>query len=95
MTPRNPSWVNIPIRVVLYSVLLTLMIFSASLLVGIAGVMIHARIRGIHPDLPFAYKHIALPVAIVAGVIIVVLSSVMEIRHYRQTKVLNSIERAG
>jgi hypothetical protein len=95
MATRNPSWVKIPLRVVLYSVLLTLMMFSASLLIGIVGVMIHARIRGIHPDLPFAYKHIALPVAIVAGVIILVLSSVMEIRHYRQMKVPNSIERAS
>jgi hypothetical protein len=95
MTPRNPSWVKIPFRVLLYSVLLTLMMFSASLLVGIVGVVIQARVRGVHPDLPFAYKHIALPVAIVAGAIILVLSSIMEIRHYRQTKVLNSIERAG
>ena len=40
MTPRNPSWVKIPIRVVLYSVLLTLMMFSASLLVGIPVLVI-------------------------------------------------------
>ena len=79
----------------MYTVLLTLMAFSASLLFGIVGVVVHAYIRGIRPDLPFAYKHIALPVAIVAGSIILVLSLIMEIRHYRQMKVLSGIERAS
>jgi hypothetical protein len=92
---RKPSWVKIPFRVVVYTTLLTLMTFSVSLLLGIIGVLIHAQLRGIRPDLPFAYKHIALPVAIVAGAIILVLSLIMEIRHYRQARVLAGIERAS
>jgi len=91
----QPSWIKIPVRVVLYTVLLTLMTFSVSLLFGIVGVLIYAHQRGIHPDLPFAYKHIALPVALVAGAIILVLSLIMEIRHYRQMKVLAGVERAS
>lgn len=79
----------------MYTVLLTLMVFSAALLFGIVGVVIHAYIRGIHPDLPFAYKHIALPVALVAGAVILVLSLIMEISHYRQSKVLSGIERTS
>jgi hypothetical protein len=71
------------------------MTFSVSLLFGIVGVLIYSHQRRIHPDLPFAYKHIALPVALVAGAIILVLSSIMEIRHYRQMKVLAGVERAS
>jgi hypothetical protein len=40
-----------------------------------------------------AYRRFALPVALVAGVIIFVLAIVMEIRHHRQTKTLSAIER--
>ncbi len=42
-----------------------------------------------------AYRHIALPAAMVAGVIIFVAAVVMEIRHYRQSKTLTAIERLG
>jgi hypothetical protein len=42
-----------------------------------------------------AYRQIALPMALVAGTIIFVLSLVMEIRHYRQVKALSAIERMG
>jgi hypothetical protein len=40
-----------------------------------------------------AYRLIALPTAVVAGSIIFVLALAMEIRHYRQSKTLNAIER--
>jgi hypothetical protein len=40
-----------------------------------------------------AYRFIALPMALVAGAIIFVLSVGMEIRHYRQAKTLSGIER--
>jgi hypothetical protein len=42
-----------------------------------------------------AYRMIALPMAVVAGVIIFVLSTAMEVRHYRQMKALASIERSS
>jgi hypothetical protein len=41
-----------------------------------------------------AYRVFALPAALVAGSIIFVLALAMEIRHYRQTKALDAIERA-
>ena len=57
--------------------------------------MIVSALRRIHPDMRMAYRQIALPMAMVAGAIIFLLSLVMEIRHYRQVKALSAIERMG
>ncbi len=91
--PRSPHWYAIPVRVLLATLIGTLLCFAVTLLFAILGTVITARLRGIHPDMRIAYRYIALPVAAVAGSIIFVLSLVMEIRHYRQTKVLATIER--
>jgi len=73
----------------------TLICFAVSLFIGILGTMIVSALRRIHPDMRIAYRQIALPMAMVAGAIIFVLSLVMEIRHYRQGKALSAIERMG
>jgi uncharacterized BrkB/YihY/UPF0761 family membrane protein len=91
--PRSPRWYGIPVRVFLATFLGTLLCFAVSLLVGIFGTIIVSAIKGIHPDMRIAYRTIALPIACVAGAIILVLSLVMEIRHYRQMKTLSGIER--
>jgi hypothetical protein len=52
-------------------------------------------LKQVAPDLPFAYRRIAFPCAITAGAIVLVLSLVMEIRHYRQRKALAGIERVS
>ena len=39
-----------------------------------------------------AYREIALPAAVVAGSIIFVLALIMEIRHYRQSRILAALE---
>jgi len=66
-----------------------------TLLLGIVGVVIVARVRGVHPDMTVAYRYIALPVAVVTGAIVLVLAVVMEIRHYRQAKTLAEIARVS
>jgi len=66
-----------------------------SLFIGILGTMVVSALRRIHPDMRIAYRQIALPMAMVAGAIIFLLSLVMEIRHYRQVKALSAIERMG
>jgi len=71
------------------------MCFAVSLLIGILGIVIISALRGIHPDMRIAYRLIALPIASVSGAIIFILSLIMEIRHYRQTKALSGIERMG
>jgi hypothetical protein len=42
-----------------------------------------------------AYREVALPAALVAATIILVLSLTMEIRHYRQSRALAEIARAS
>lgn len=92
---RSPRWYGIPVRVLLVTFIGTLLCFAVSLLLAILGTAIVSGIRGIHPDMQIAYRLIALPFALIAGAIILVLSVVMETRHYRQTKALSSIERMG
>jgi len=91
--PRPPRWYAIPIRVLLVTFIGTLIAFAASLLLGIVGIVILSALRHTNPNMTMAYRLIALPTAVVAGSIIFVLALAMEIRHYRQSKTLNSIER--
>lgn len=94
--PRpGPHWYGIFVRVVLVTFLVTLLTFAVSLLLAIIGVVGVAKARGATPYLPLAYRDVALPVACVVGTVALVTSLVMEVRHYRQAKALNSIERAG
>jgi hypothetical protein len=77
----------------LITFLVTLLSFAVSLLLGIVGIVIKARLRGLHPDMAGAYSHIAFPVAAAVGAAAFICASVMEIRHHRQAKALARIER--
>jgi hypothetical protein len=90
---RSPRWYGIPVRVLLVTFISTLLCFAVSLLLAIIGTVLVAAVRGVHPDLRIAYRQIALPIALVAGSIVFVLVWILEIRHYRQSKTLSSIER--
>jgi hypothetical protein len=92
-TARAPHWYTIPVRVALVTFIGTLLSFSVTLLFAIFGTVILAALHGTHPDMRIAYRHIALPIALVAGGIIFVSVLVMEIRHYRQVRTLTAIER--
>jgi uncharacterized membrane protein len=73
----------------------TLLSFAVSLLLAIFGSVIVSTIRGAHPDMRLVYRHVALPIALIAGCVIFVVASIMEIRHYRQSKALSVLERMG
>ena len=90
---RTPRWYTIPVRVALVTFIGTLLCFAVTLFLAIFGTLVVSALRGVHPDMRIAYRHIALPVAMIAGGIIVVLTTVMEIRRYRQAKTLAAIER--
>jgi hypothetical protein len=92
-TSRPPRWYAIPIRVLLVTFIGTLIAFAVSLLLGILGTVIVSALRHVNANMTMAYRLIALPAAVVAGGIIFVLALAMEIRHYRQSKSLNAIER--
>jgi hypothetical protein len=91
--PRPVHWHTIPVRVLLVTFIGTLLCFALSLLFGIFGTVILASLHRVHPDMTIAYRHIALPVALAAAGIIFVGMLVSEIRRYRETKMLNAIER--
>jgi uncharacterized BrkB/YihY/UPF0761 family membrane protein len=97
MSPKSrpPRWYAIPVRVLLVTFIGTLISFAVTLFLGIVGTVAFSSVRGTHPNMTIAYRHIALPVAVVAGSIIFVLALAMEIRHYRQSKTLADIERVS
>ena|SRR5580704_10278669 len=86
-------WYLIPMRVLLVTFLLTLLSFALTLLLGILGLVIAARLHGVHPNMTIAYRDFALPVAAGASVITLISASVMELHHYRRNKALAEIER--
>lgn len=93
---RPPQrWCLIPVRVLLVTFIITLLSFAVSLLLGIGGVVLAARLREVHPNMTLAYKFVALPVAGTVAAIVLVSSTFMEVRHYRQTKTLEGIERVS
>jgi hypothetical protein len=92
---RRPRWFWIIPRVLLVTFVLTALSFAVSLLLGILGIVIGSRLRGIHPNMAFAYRHIAAPAAAIAGCIVLVSATTMEIRHYRQSRALAAIERTA
>ncbi|MBZ5550201.1 MAG: hypothetical protein LAO22_19960 [Acidobacteriia bacterium] len=91
----RPRWIGIPFRVVAVTFLLTLLSFAVALLLSILGTIVYSQVKHVAPNLPFAYRHIAFPVAVTVGAIVLVLSLAMEIRNYRQRRTLARIERAS
>jgi hypothetical protein len=88
-----PRWYGVPVRVLLVTFIGTLISFAVSLLAAIIGTVLVARLRGVNPDMTVAYRQIALPAALVAGGIIFALALSLEIRHYRESKALSTIEK--
>ena len=92
---RPPRWYAIPVRVLLVTFIGTLISFAVTLFLGIIGTGAVAALRGTRANMTIAYRHIAVPAAVVAGSIIFVLALAMEIGHYRQMKALAQIERVS
>jgi len=77
------QWLWIPLRVLLVTLLLTLLSFAVCLLLGILGLVIIAGVRGVHPDMTLAYREVAFPAALAAGAIALVAAVATEFRHAR------------
>jgi hypothetical protein len=58
--------------------LLALLSFAVCLLLGILGLTIIAWFRGVDPDLALAYRDIAFPAAVIAGLIALVAAIAIE-----------------
>ena len=92
---RCPRWYLIPIRVGLVTLVVTALAFAVCLFLGIAGLLAGAKLHGSHPDMSLAYRVIALPAALMVGAVVLVSTTVMELRHYRRAKTLEGIARAS
>jgi cyanate permease len=77
------------------TVIAILLSFAVSLFLGILGIVIGSWLRGGTPNMAMAYRHIAAPVAVAVGVIVLVSAIVIEVRHYRQAQALAGIEYAS
>lgn len=80
-------WLLIPARVLLVTFLLTLLSFAVGLFLGIAGLLISAGVRGGHPNMTIAYREIALPAALIAGGISLLVAIVIEFRYQRRKRI--------
>jgi len=91
----HPRWYTIPVRVGLVTFICTLLVFAVSLLLGIVGTVAVSAFRHLNPPMRIAYRHIAVPVALVSGAGIFIASLIIEIAHYRQSRTLQRIARVS
>ena len=91
----GPHWYWIPLRVVLVALLLMMLAFALSLLLGIIGTAVAAVVRGAHIDVTFAYRYVAPPVAVLVGAAGLILGTWIEVRYYRQAKMPLGTGRAS
>lgn len=89
---RASHWYLVPVRVLLVTFIVGLLWFALSLLVGILAVVMAAVLRGLKPNMTIAYRGVAFPSAAIMAGIVLICSSYVEIRAYRQSKALESIE---
>jgi hypothetical protein len=92
--PR-PHWYGVPARALFVTFLLTLLSFAVTLLGAILVMVARAAVLHTPPNLPFAYRHVAFPVALGVGAVVLLISLVVEIRHLRQANTLAGIARAS
>ena len=91
----QPRWVMIPLRVLIVTFLLTVLSFAVSLFLAIIGLVIAGEAAGTKPHMPIAYRQVALPFAMAMALLVLVVTTVVEIRRYRQAKALAVIERTS
>ena len=82
----------IPVRVLLATFVVTLLSFAVSLFLGILGVVLAARVRGVPPNMAIAYRDVAFPIAGAVAAVVLVSASFTEGRHYHQAKTLRRME---
>ena len=92
-SPRAPRWFLIPLRVLLVTLIVGLLSFAVSLLLGICAVALSAKLHHLNPNLTSAYRIIALPTAGVVAAVVLGSATSLELRHYRRARTLHEMER--
>jgi len=87
MPAHRPSKFSIvftsAVRVVFTTLLFTAGGMGAGLFLGIVGTVVYGMISGSKVDMTNAYKHVAIPVAILTGAVGLIGSTVLEVRSRR------------
>jgi len=86
----HPRWIGVPVRAFGIMFLFTLLSFAVALLLSILGTIVYSQVEHVAPNLQYAYRHIAFPFAVAAGVVVML---VVEVKNYRLRKALDAIER--
>jgi hypothetical protein len=71
------------VRVLFTTLLFTAGGMGAGLFLGILGTVVYGMIRGSHIDMTNAYRHVAIPSAILTGSVALIGSAVLEVRARR------------
>ncbi len=71
------------VRVLFTTLLFTGGGMGAGLFLGIVGMVLYGMISGNKIDMANAYKHVAIPIAVLAGCIAAIGSAVLEVRSRR------------
>ncbi len=85
---RRPRLAGLAFRIAFLTFLAALLAFAAGLLVGIIATVLAAAARGSHPDMTYAYRHIAFPAAVAVAAIALIAMSRLEVRRYRRRMAL-------
>ncbi len=72
-------------RVLFATLLFTAGGMAVGLFLGILGTVIYGMMRGGHIDMTNAYRHVAIPVAILAGSVALIGSAILEVRARTRT----------
>ncbi|HZU43931.1 MAG TPA: hypothetical protein VE994_14740 [Terriglobales bacterium] len=91
---RKPGLSGVLFRVVFIAFLMTLLTFALTLLGSILTLAVVGEFRGglAHVNMAVAYRHIAFPVAITIGSIVLVAAFVYEMRRYLRMRALARLE---
>ena len=91
---RKPAFAGVLFRVILITLLLTLLTFAVTLLGAILVLAIVGELHGglNHVNMSVAYRHVALPTAITVAVVALIAVSIYEIRRYLQSRTLARLD---
>lgn len=81
---RKPRLPGVLVRALLITFVLTLLGFALCLLLAIIGLSLFGLVRGHRPDMAYAYKYIAVPMAAVIALSILITATFSEFRRYRR-----------
>jgi uncharacterized membrane protein len=83
------------LRVLIITVLLTILAFAVALFLAVVGILLANMARGGGINMAHAYRHIALPIAIVTACVALVLSMRSELSYVRRQRAQRDTRQAA